>query len=786
MDIGLIGSFKRLSRWLSSITVLIGVLVIAGWAGDIHFLKTVLPGLVPMTPLTALSFILIGAAVFTLSLPVGRKVERGCSCLALLVWSIAFVTLIEYCLSVDLGIDSLLFARQVAGSGVFPGRMSPNSALCFLLSSASVLLFSLYRTRMFSAYAYTFLQGIVAFLALVGYAYGIEGLYGFSMYKPMALHTAFSFLLLFFAVVLMRPETGPAKIAVSTTEGGRSMRRLIPVVLVAPFLLGWLAVEGYHQHLYQISFGLSILTVFITIVFSAVIWQNALSLHKTDVLKLRAERKAEEERDFTVKLLRNTTAPTFVIDARHRALLWNNACEHLTGMSEKELVGTTDHWKAFYPDRRPCLADLLLDGECVRLCKYYSMFGKSMVLPEGWHGEGWFNNLGGKRRYIVFDAAPVCDPGGDVIAVIETIQDITERVTAEESLHETEERYRELIQNLPVGLFRCTPGRDGRFIMANPAVARMFKFESVMELAGTTIERLYAEEDKGEQFVRRFGAEGSIIGEEIRFRRKDGSFFWGAVTARLIKSAAGSVMFYDGMIEDVTERKRIEEMKSDFVSMVSHQLKTPVAQIKGYIFNMLAGITGEVNPKQRQYLEDMKEVSDRNYRLISDLLNVSRIERGVVSVELAPLELREVADTVMNDYYEAVARKGLAFKAEGLEDSVVVMADKEKFSEAVANVVNNALKFTAEGAITVRIRSGVAWGYLEVEDTGPGMGPEAIERLFHKDAAMSGAPTAGGGAGLGLFIGKNFMLLQKGDVTVESAVGRGTKFTFSLPLVPAL
>ena len=782
MATGLIGSFKRLSRYLSLFVALGGVLVIAGWALDIRFLKSVLPGLVSMTPLTAVNFILIGTAVFILNTVAGRKTERFCAFLACVVWSVAFATLVEYCFRVNLGIDTLLFTRQVTEIRFFPGRMSPNAALCFLLASASVLLFSLYRSRTFSAYAYAFVQGIVALLALVGYAYGIEGLYGISMYKPMALHTAFSFLVLFFALILLRPETGPAKIAAANTEGGRSMRRLIPFVLVAPFLLGWMVVEGYHQHLYQISFGLSILTVLITIFFSGVVWENAFSLHITDLLKSRAERKAEEEKEFTVKLLRNSTAPTFVIDTHHRVLIWNNACEKLTGVPEAEVIGTSDHWKAFYDQPRPCLADILLDGECVRLCKYYSLYGKSTILPEGWHSEGWFDNLAGKRRYIVFDAAPVCGSEGEVIAVIETIQDITERVTAEESLHESEERYRELIQNLPVGLFRCTPGKDGRFIMANPAVARMFRYDSVLDLAGTTIEHLYADDGKTEQFARRFDAEGNIIGEEIRFRRRDGSFFWGAVTAKVVRSVAGNAMFYDGMIEDVTERKRIEEMKSDFVSMVSHQLKTPVAQIKGYVFNMLTGITGELNPKQREYLEDMQEVSDRNYRLISDLLNVSRIERGVVSVELAPLELRQVADAVMSDYYEAAKRKGLAFNAEGFDDQVLVMADREKLSEAVANAINNALKFTAAGSVTVRIRSDAAKGYLEVEDTGPGMTQETLAGLFHKDVAMAGAPTAGGGAGLGLFIGKNFMLLQKGDVTAESVVGRGTKFVFSVPL----
>ncbi|MGE5307854.1 MAG: PAS domain S-box protein [Deltaproteobacteria bacterium] len=781
-DPRLVASFKHASRYLGFGVLFLGFLVIAGWAFDITLLKRIFPGLNPMTPLTAANFVLMGASVYLLAAFEGRRpASNAASVLALTVWFTSFLTVLEYCLNISLGIDRLIFPSKLGEIKVFPGRMSPNATFCFLLASASVLLFSLYKKRTVSAYAYIFLQGTIALLGLIGYAYGIESLYGISLYKPMAFHTAVGLLMLFFALVFLRPDAGPLKIGVSRSEGGLSLRRLLPLVIAVPFLLGVAVIVGYRWHFYGIAFGLSILIVLIIVVFSGVVWKNSLALHRTDLLRAEAEKKAELEKEFTAELLKNTTTPTFVIDNSHRVIVWNRACEKLTGVGAGEVLGTTDHWKAFYNERRPCLADILLDGECARLCKYYTMYARSPILPEGWHTEGWYS-LSGQRRYIVFDAAPVCSKDGDLIAVIETLQDITARVMAEESLHESEERYRELIQNLPVGLFRSTTGKEGRFIMANPAMARMFKYDSVLDLVDVNIERLFGDEKQGDDVVRRLKEEGNIIGEEILFRRSDGSSFWGAVTARIVRSAAGMAMFYDGMIEDVTERRRIEEMKSDFVSLVSHQLKTPVAEIKGYIFNLLSGITGEINPKQRQYLEDMQDISEKNYKLISDLLNVSRIERGVIEVALQPVDLKLVVDTVLNEYYPAVKGKGLDLSVEGLDDGINVLADREKFQEALINVINNALKFTESGTISLKVRSDGTYGILEVEDTGPGMPPETLDRLFRKDVALSGAPKAGGSAGLGLYIGKNFMLLQNGDVLVESTVGKGTKFTFKIPL----
>ena len=782
INLRLVSVCKKLSLFLSLAVIAVGTLVLVGWQFDTFFLKSMFRGLAPMTPQSAVCFITLGFSLFLLNLRKEGPSPLLARSLSLIVWLVGLMVLCEYFLNVKLGIDALLFSRKVVQLKVFPGRMAPHSALNFMLASSAVILLSRDSRRVKSAQAFTILMGCITLLALTGYIYGISSLYSYGLLKPIALHSALTFLLVFFAVLFLKPDEGVMSIVLSTTEGGTLMRRLLSVVLTVPFAVGLLIDAGVHGFLYDFHYAMSLFTVFTTSIFTVLVWKTAVSLHATDIRRIRTEKQLQERNEFAVRLVENSTAPTFVLDTSHRVLIWNKALEQLTEVPEKKIVNSMEHWKAFYDHPRPCMADLILDGNSDECSRYYTRCGKSKILPGGWHGEGWFKDLGGKRRYIVFDAAAICNSLGERIAAIETLQDITDRVVAEEKLFDSEERYRQLMQNIPVGLYRCASGVQGKFIMANPTLARMFGYDSALEIVGTTMIELFNDPEERVELYRELEEQGNVIAKVVLFKRRDTSTFWCAVTAKLVRSPGGAVLFCDGMVEDITERRRIEEMKSDFVSLVSHQLKTPVAEIKGFVYNMLVGVTGELNVKQRQYLEQMQEIAQRNYRLISDLLNVSRIERGVISVDLKVVDLKDIVDSSLVDYFGAIKGKGLELVLEGLDNEILVMVDKDKCVEAVANVISNAIKFTEKGSITIRAKIMDTYGLIEVEDTGQGMSAEAVQKLFQKETALAGAPKSGGGAGLGLYIGRNFMLVQSGDILVESSPGTGAKFTFKIPL----
>lgn len=228
----------------------------------------------------------------------------------------------------------------------------------------------------------------------------------------------------------------------------------------------------------------------------------------------------------------------------------------------------------------------------------------------------------------------------------------------------------------------------------------------------------------------------------------------------------------------------VSDMKLDLISVVSHQLKTPVAEINGFVENMLEGLAGEVTTKQRKYLEEMREIGWDNYRLICDLLSASKIERGVIAVDLKPVSLLEVVELSIRDYEKLAHQKGLSLFVENPGQDIWVYADQDKTVETLRNILNNAIKCTDHGSVTVRWGSEEGYGLIDVRDTGIGMDPETLGRLFTK-GRMLGSEAHRSGAGLGLFIGKHFMMLQKGDIRAVSEPGNGSCLTLVIPKLNA-
>jgi diguanylate cyclase (GGDEF)-like protein/PAS domain S-box-containing protein len=141
-----------------------------------------------------------------------------------------------------------------------------------------------------------------------------------------------------------------------------------------------------------------------------------------------------EQKSITEKMIKFSAVPIFVLDKNHVVANWNKACEIMTGIKAQKVVGTSDHWQAFYPSKRSCLADLVLEGAYDSFPQFYEAFDTSTFLHDGVRSEGWFDNVGGKRRYLIFDAVPIYNRAKELVAVIETLQDFSERKKLEEKL----------------------------------------------------------------------------------------------------------------------------------------------------------------------------------------------------------------------------------------------------------------------------------------------------------------------------------------------------------------
>lgn len=175
--------------------------------------------------------------------------------------------------------------------------------------------------------------------------------------------------------------------------------------------------------------------------------RRIIVIYENITASIETARAVEAQKRFTEYLLQSIEVPAFVIDKNHRVLIWNTACEHMTGKKAEDIIGTDRHWTGFYETQRPTLADIVIEGKYDELAPLYQFYSRSMFIENSWHGEGWYDNLGGKRRYMFFDAVPVFDEKGELIAAIETLQDISERKLAEEALRDSENRYRAIFES---------------------------------------------------------------------------------------------------------------------------------------------------------------------------------------------------------------------------------------------------------------------------------------------------------------------------------------------------
>jgi two-component system phosphate regulon sensor histidine kinase PhoR len=237
------------------------------------------------------------------------------------------------------------------------------------------------------------------------------------------------------------------------------------------------------------------------------------------------------------------------------------------------------------------------------------------------------------------------------------------------------------------------------------------------------------------------------------------------------------------VLHDITELRRLEQVRTEFVANVSHELRTPLTAIHGYVETLLGGALDEPD-NARKFLEIVHRQTERLGRLINDLTDLSNIELGKVSLRLVPTTLDEVVDSVLAVIEPRARRGGVTLGAKMPRGLPPVRADHDRLAQILINLVDNAVKYTPDGGtVTVRA-SETARGTVEVsvEDTGVGIPssdlPRITERFYRVDKARSREL---GGTGLGLAIVKHLVLAHGGELHIESEVGRGTTVRFTLP-----
>ncbi|MDQ3549617.1 MAG: cell wall metabolism sensor histidine kinase WalK, partial [Chloroflexota bacterium] len=237
------------------------------------------------------------------------------------------------------------------------------------------------------------------------------------------------------------------------------------------------------------------------------------------------------------------------------------------------------------------------------------------------------------------------------------------------------------------------------------------------------------------------------------------------------------------VLRDVTELAQIDEMKSEFISIVSHELRTPLTAIKGFTDLILEGDVGKISEQQREFLEIVQSNSDRLVALINDMLDISRIESGRITLNREEVDISAAVEQAIAALRPLIDDKHMQVQTELVEEPTGIVADRARLQQILTNLISNACKYTLEGGwITVRSEALEGQIAISVSDTGIGIPPEALPHIFSK-FYRADQPLARdvGGSGLGLAITKSLVEMHGGKIAIASRASVGTTVRFTLP-----
>jgi two-component system phosphate regulon sensor histidine kinase PhoR len=318
--------------------------------------------------------------------------------------------------------------------------------------------------------------------------------------------------------------------------------------------------------------------------------------------------------------------------------------------------------------------------------------------------------------------------------------------------------------------------RTQKIYLANRAFKNFFGQKA--ELRGKTILetlRLHELDD----LVKRVQVEGQVLNHELKL--PDLNERWLQVNAAVISNSAGEREGTILVFHDLTRLKQLESQREEFVANVSHELRTPLSLIKGYTETLLDGARDNPEVAER-FLKIIERNTQRLDLLIQDLLTISALESGRMKLDLQPVELRPLAEKVLNFLHTKADNKNVKLINELPEFSA--NADPNRLDQVLANLVDNAIKYgRAAGSVVVGGKK-LDDGRLEIfaRDDGPGIPPESLPRVFERFYRVDKARSRDqGGTGLGLAIVKHIVQAHGGEVRVESEPGHGATFFFTLP-----
>ncbi len=407
-------------------------------------------------------------------------------------------------------------------------------------------------------------------------------------------------------------------------------------------------------------------------------------------------------------------------------------------------------------------------------------------------------------KYLEGNYVPVKRSDGKVVGMSASFRDVTVLKNQAEKIaqhllevEKQKNRVQAIFENVEEGAHVFD--KKLRIISANDACELMAGF-SEKEMVGKNYYEIFGCHDKFGHYYPEFDPVSKVLAtkesipyDEHLHRGKDGKEHWVGVSYTPIFDERGEVEQIVSVVRDITKIKELERAKSEFVSVASHELRTPLTVINGYLSLLLGGDLGSLDKEQNRLnfltvLNKVQSETQRVIKLVEELLNVTRIEDGRLKLSLTKVPIIETINEVVSEFKPMAATKGVRLQVRNnlpAHEGFYVKADLNKFKEILVNLIDNAIKYTESGGlVATECVAKDNQVYVRVRDTGIGISQSVIPRIFEKFQQADGSYLKENkGTGLGLFVVKSLVELHKGRVWVDSKIGKGTTFSFTLPLL---
>jgi len=499
------------------------------------------------------------------------------------------------------------------------------------------------------------------------------------------------------------------------------------------------------------------------------------------------EQALQASESFLNNIIEQSPFSTWISDDKGTNIRQNQACRELFGIErDEEVIGKYNMFKDEEVRRQgfvPLFEKVFTKGKTINFVIDYDFRKVKHVKVAG-------------ATHKILDATifPIKDSNGKVTNAVVQHKDITGRKLTEQALRASEEKYRGLLNNVKLGVFRSTPGPHGRFLEANPAIERITGY-CREELLQMNVSDLYVHPEERASVLEAITSGKWRTTEEVRLRKKDGTEIVVSDTKVAVTDDAGNLLYFDGIIEDITERKQVEEkareaealkeldrLRTELLDNVSHGLRTPLTTIKGYSTLLLDYDTRLRRDEKRHYLESIDKATNRLVRLIDRLIDLSRLKAGLMEVKKAPKSISKLLREAVAESQIRTPRYQLVLNLPKRLPRVNI--DARHIREVLDNLIDNATRYSEEGKeVMVTARRVRQKLLISVTDQGIGIAAEELERVFDRmyraKQRMSDDP---GGMGLGLAISKGLVEAHGGRIWAESEQGKGSTFFFTLPL----